>query len=40
MGAHRLEITGGFIKLPGCPDLGVEDLLRDNLANGEPYWDD
>jgi L-alanine-DL-glutamate epimerase-like enolase superfamily enzyme len=41
MGVHELEISGGHIKVPDRPGLGVElveEVLRANLAEGEPYW--
>ena len=43
MGVHELEISGGFIKVPDRPGLGielVEEVLRANLAEGEPYWNE
>ena len=42
MGVHELEIADGHIKVPDRPGLGVElveEVLRANLAEEEPYWD-
>ncbi|MFT5090201.1 MAG: L-alanine-DL-glutamate epimerase-like enolase superfamily enzyme [Planctomycetota bacterium] len=42
MGVHDLEVADGHIAVPDRPGLGVElveEVLKENLAEGEPYWD-
>ena len=42
MSAHDLKVKDGYIEVPDRPGLGVElveDVLKANLAEGEPYWD-
>jgi len=41
MGQHDLNIADGYIQVPDRPGLGVElveEVLKANLAQGEPYW--
>ena len=42
MGVHDLNVADGYIEVPNRPGLGidlVEEVLKANLAEGEPYWD-
>jgi L-alanine-DL-glutamate epimerase-like enolase superfamily enzyme len=42
MGVHDLQVADGHIAVPDRPGLGVElveEVLRANLEEGEPYWD-
>ena len=36
------EVRKGLLRIPQGPGLGVDlapDVLRQNLVDGEPYWD-
>lgn len=42
MGAEPVEVRDGNLRVPDGPGLGVtlvEDVLRENLKPGEPFWD-
>ena len=41
MGVHPLNVADGHIPVPDRPGLGVElveEVLKANRAEGEPYW--
>lgn len=42
MGGLKLEVVDGQLPVPTGPGLGIElvpEVLRENLKEGEPYWD-
>ena len=41
MGQEEIHVKDGKIKVPDGPGLGitlVEDILKANKEDGEPYW--
>jgi L-alanine-DL-glutamate epimerase-like enolase superfamily enzyme len=42
MNEDGITVKGGNLQLPDGPGLGIKlapEVIRDNLADGEPYWD-